>query len=275
MIGPLRLITYLSPGIPFELFATVARALGPDTQLVSDPRASGPPRGEVDPFRGGEADVGFVCAPAYLALVRDEAEPAVELLGMAAVFDDPRAEGRPVYFADVVVGAHPARSLADLRGSRLGFNDTESLSGLLALLVHLADIGESLDYFSSIVCTGSHEASLRALADGRIDVATIDATTLRTSRHDPLVHAVRTVASLGPLPIQPIIVRADMAEPARDWLRATLRRLSTDPGSRAQLLQLGCVGFAEASHADYEPLERRLLPWLEPLRALATAPTTI
>ena len=266
---PLRLITYLSPAVPLGLFQAIADALGPGTQLVTDDRASGPPPGEIDPFRRGDADVGFLCAPAYLGLRRRSAHPAVELLGLAPVFDDPRADGRPVYFADVVVGRHPARSFAELRGSRLGFNDTESLSGLLALVLHLDDLGEDLDYFGSITCTGSHDTSLRELADGTIDVATIDSTTLRSRRGDPLLAGMRTIAALGPHPIQPIVVRADLAEHRRRALRDALHHLSSDPAARQHLASFGCVGFAEVSVAGYEPLEQRLLPWLEPVSNLA------
>jgi ABC-type phosphate/phosphonate transport system substrate-binding protein len=266
---PLRLITYLSPAVPLELFEAIAEALGPGTLLVTDERASGPPPGEIDPFRRGDADVGFLCAPAYLGLRRRSAQPAVELLGLAPVFDDPRAGGRPVYFADVVVCDHPARSFADLRGSRLGFNDTESLSGLLALVLHLDELGEGLDYFASITCTGSHDASLQALAAGAIDVATIDSTTLRSRRDDPMLAGMRTIAALGPHPMQPIVVRADLPEERRAALRDALRHLASDPDAKRRLASLGCIGFAEVCVADYDPLEQRLLPWLEQVARLA------
>ena len=103
----LRLLTYLAPGLPLDLFEACARemggALGLRAVLASDPTRSGPAPDERDPFRAGEADVGFLCAPGYLWLSATE-PPAVELVPAAFVFDDPRAQDRPVYFADVVVG---------------------------------------------------------------------------------------------------------------------------------------------------------------------------
>jgi len=65
------------------------------------------------------------------------------------------------------------------------------------------------------------------------------------------------------------VVRADLAEHQRRALRDALHHLSTDPAARQHLASFGCVGFAEVSVAGYEPLEQRLLPWLEPVSNLA------
>lgn len=100
----LRLVNYLSPGLPAALFEGVAgyleRGLGLEVTLRQETRFSGPPPGETDPFSSGEADAAFMCAPPFFWCV-ERGAPA-ELLGVAPIFDDPRAAGRPVYFADVV-----------------------------------------------------------------------------------------------------------------------------------------------------------------------------
>jgi phosphonate transport system substrate-binding protein len=257
----LRLITYLSPGLPLAFFQTIADALGPDTTLVADARASGPVPGEVDPFTDARVDVGFMCAPAFLAMRRNVANPPVRLLGLAPVFDDPRADGKPLYHADVVVRAdHPAETFADLRGVRVGYNDAISLSGRLALLLHLAKLGEDLSYFSDTVGTGSHDASLVALRDGLIDTATIDATTLRLRRNaeDPLATGVRVIEGLGPHPIQPIVIRADLAENQVTHVLDALSTLSHTAEGRALLAPFGCIGFAPVTNASYEELDRLL-----------------
>jgi phosphonate transport system substrate-binding protein len=257
----LRLITYLSPGLPLAFFQTIADALGPDTTLSADPRASGPPPGEVDPFTDGRADIGFMCAPAFLAMRRNVAVPPVRLLGLAPVFDDPRAGGKPLYHADVVVRAdHAATTFADLRGLRVGYNDAISLSGRLALLIHLAKLGEDLSYFSETVGTGSHDASLIALRNGLIDTATIDATTLRLRRNagDPLATNLRVIEGLGPHPIQPIVVRADLAEDQLVRVHSSLNTLSQSVDGLAALAAFGCTGFAPVTDASYEKLDRLL-----------------
>src|ERR671917_2658972 len=123
----IRLLTYLSPGLPLGLFGAVAGHLrrrpglgGRPIVLASEERVSGPGRGSVerseDPFSRGEADVGFLCAPTYLGL-REREDPPAELLGVAPVFADERACGKPVYFCDVIVRRKSsAKSFSDLRG---------------------------------------------------------------------------------------------------------------------------------------------------------------
>ncbi len=259
MTQPLRLITYLTPGLPLELFATIAEAIGPDTVLSSDPRASGPSPEEIDPFSAGTADVGFMCAPAYLALRRRSARPPVELLGLAPVFDDPRAERLPRYFADVVVRADdPSQSFADLEHRRVGYNDPISLSGRLALMLHLNELGRDLSFFSETICTGSHDASLQALSDELIDVATIDSTVFRLRRAagEPSAVHTRVVATLGPHPVQPIVVSAGLAVALRDHIRKALASLTGDP---ARLAPYSCLGFSPVSDSSYDALERVLI----------------
>jgi phosphonate transport system substrate-binding protein len=258
----LRLITYLAPGLPMAFFQAIADALGPDTTLSADPRASGPLAGEVDPFSAGRADIGFMCAPAFLAMQRGLPDPPVRLLGLAPVFDDPRSVGKPLYHADVVVRADDtAQAFLDLRGRRVGYNDAISLSGRLALMIHLAQLGEDLSFFSETVSTGSHDASLIALHEGLIDTATIDATTLRLRRsaHDPLATGVRVIEGLGPHPIQPIVTRADLAKDQVTHVHYVLNALSQSVGGRAALAPFGCIGFAPVTDASYQELDRLLI----------------
>lgn len=62
--SPLRALTYLAPGLPLEFFeevtAHLATRLGRELRLASECRSSGPMHGDLDPFRAGEADLGFL-----------------------------------------------------------------------------------------------------------------------------------------------------------------------------------------------------------------------
>ncbi|WP_309085845.1 PhnD/SsuA/transferrin family substrate-binding protein [Chelativorans sp.] len=61
-----------------------------------------------------------------------------------------------------------------LRGRRLAYNEPHSLSGLLALQRDLEAMGEGLSIFAERIETGSHRASLAAVAEGRADVCAVD-----------------------------------------------------------------------------------------------------
>ena len=78
----LRIITYLSPSIPAELYELIARDLGEQcgviAELAFEPRISGPLAGDDDLFSRGAVDVGFLCAPSFRWL-----NARVSFLGMS------------------------------------------------------------------------------------------------------------------------------------------------------------------------------------------------
>jgi phosphonate transport system substrate-binding protein len=227
----LRLITYLAPSIPAKLFEHVARRLG--ASLEFETRISGPLEGDDDPFADGRADVGFVCAPTYRWMRR-----RVTLLP-SLVPADPRANGRPVYFADVVVRADSAiERFDDLRGRRWAYNDRNSKSGWFSMLDR---VGGDTRFFAELVHAGSHLRSLDAVRDGRTDAAAIDSNALARQPHGDL----RVIESWGPFPIQPVIVRNEIDEATKSCIAKAL--LAMDG-----LAPFGFARFARVSAADYE-----------------------
>ncbi|MBV9121086.1 MAG: PhnD/SsuA/transferrin family substrate-binding protein [Chloroflexi bacterium] len=251
MIEPLRCITYLVPGLPLGLFEFLAeyaaRALGWSWTLEVESRWSGPPAGQPDPLRLGLMDLAFMCAPSFVRL-RSEPAAGVELLPAGMVFDDPRNGGRPVYFADVLVREHDAaRSFSDLRGAVWGYNDRVSQSGYAGMLQHLAILGEDPSFFGRLVETGSHHLAIEALLSGSIDTASIDSNTLRRC----LPAGLRILASLGPFPIQPVVLRAGL--PARDkrHLSEAFIGLEADPTTAAMAATFGLLRFVPVDEKDY------------------------
>lgn len=230
----LRAITWLVPGLPEGFFALAARALGAD--LVVAHAASGPTPDD-DPFARDEADIGFLCAPSYRAL------DTVSLVPAAPVFDDDRTGGRPVYFSELVVrDTSTARFLAHLAGGVWAYNDPQSLSGCHSLDRTLAARGLPPTFFSSRRATGSHAASLRAVAGGEADAAAIDSNVLRRLPRD----GVRVIETWGPWPVQPVVAASrlgvDFVRDAADAL------LALDP---RDLATFGVRCFAPTSEADY------------------------
>ncbi|HKS21353.1 MAG TPA: PhnD/SsuA/transferrin family substrate-binding protein [Thermoanaerobaculia bacterium] len=208
----LRIITYLSPSIPAELYELIARDLGEQcgvaAELAFEQRISGPLDGDDNLFAGGAADVGFLCAPSFRWL--NATRRTVELLPLPVPLDA-RAGGRPVYFADVVVrDDSPARTFAHLSGARWSFNDRNSKSGWFSMLERIAPRAPE-EFFGEIVASGSHLQSLELVAAGAADAAAIDSNVLRANTRAGL----RVLESWGPFPIQPAVVRADYAEKER------------------------------------------------------------
>jgi phosphonate transport system substrate-binding protein len=261
----LRLLTYLSPGLPLALFGAVADHLrrspelgGRGIALASEERVSGPEQSSVDrsedPFSRGEADVGFLCAPTYLRL-REREHPPAELLGVAPVFVDERARGKPVYFCDVIVRrSSPARSFWDLKGGAWAYNDPCSLSGHGGLKARLGSPEAIGTFFGQTIRSGSHPASVRLVADGGADVASIDSNVLKIllDHTSALREEIRVLESWGPYPIQPVVVRTDLDPALKVALRESLLKAQDDPLTRLELEAFGLKRFVAVDEEDYD-----------------------
>jgi ABC-type phosphate/phosphonate transport system substrate-binding protein len=150
------------------------------------------------------------------------------------------------YRSHLVTRADRDGELADLAAGVLALNGFDSQSGWAAAATHAAAVGITFRHF---LHTGSHRDSARAVADGRADVASIDAVTWRlVERHDPLVaRALRIVDSTAPTPGLPLITAcAQDAAPIRAALAEAPGRLPD--GTRAHL---GLEGFVPLDPADY------------------------
>jgi phosphonate transport system substrate-binding protein len=261
----IRLLTYLSPGLPLDLFGAVADHLrrcpglgGRPIVLASEERLSGPGRSSVgrseDPFSRGEADVGFLCAATYLAL-RERERPPAGLLGVAPVFADERTRGEPVYFCDVIVRCgSPAGSFWDLEGGTWAFNDPFSLSGHGGLSARLGSPEEAGRFFGRTIRSGSHPASVGLVAGGGADAASIDSNVLRIllERTPSLREEVRVLESWGPYPIQPVVVRAGLDPALKGALRESLLTTEADSLSRQELGAFGLERYVAVGEEDYD-----------------------
>jgi len=120
--------------------------------------------------------------------------------------------------------ATPGPALPALSG-RLALNARDSLSGWLALV---ADAGDPAGWASGLVETGSHRASVQAVAEGRADLAAIDCRSWALARmHEPAATDLTVVGWTALRPGLPYV---------------TAR--ATEPGLtrslRAALLDMGC-----------------------------------
>jgi phosphonate transport system substrate-binding protein len=244
----LRIITYLAPSIPAELFALVGRHIeetaGVPTAVEFETRISGPLDGDDDPFADGRADIGFVCAPSFRWL---RARSAVELLPLPVPLDQ-RAAGRPVYFADVVVrSSSQAQRLDQLRGATWSYNDRNSKSGWFSMLERTG--GE--EFFGRLVHAGSHLRSLDLVLSGAADAAAIDSNTLRLEmqRNPSVRDGLRVIESWGPFPIQPVIIRSAVEAGMKEKVAQALLTMHERRGD--ELAGMGVERFARGEESAY------------------------
>ncbi len=111
----------------------------------------------------------------------------------------------PGYYRSVFIArdTDPRSDLAAFDGAPFAYNDPMSQSGWAAPRTHADKIGLRL---SPVLCTGGHRLSALAVAEGRADLAALDAVTWRLlQRWDPAGTGLRVVALTDPTPGLPYI----------------------------------------------------------------------
>ncbi|MEM9734718.1 MAG: PhnD/SsuA/transferrin family substrate-binding protein [Pseudomonadota bacterium] len=112
---------------------------------------------------------------------------------------------RPGYYRSaLVVRAVDERSVLDvLSEGQIAFNMRHSQSGFAALHAHAASLGLFIDPQCE---TGGHLASARAVAEGRADVAALDAVSWRLmQRYDDFARDLKVIDWSRPTPGLPLV----------------------------------------------------------------------
>ena len=181
------------------------------------------------------------CSLPFRALLH----PDITLIGTP----DYGLEGCPpgYYNSQIVVRIDAAESgLGDFTGKRFAYNGALSQSGWAGPMHHLLQAGIE---FGEFVETGGHYASAVAVAEGRADMAGIDALTLSLIRdHAPDVTArLQVIDSTVPTPALPYItaVGRDPA-PIAAAVRTAIRDLDADDRAALHL-----KGLVDIPVADY------------------------
>jgi ABC-type phosphate/phosphonate transport system substrate-binding protein len=114
----------------------------------------------------------------------------------------------PGYYCSVFVARadDPRPGLEAFEGARFAYNEAMSQSGWAAPQTHVATLGLSLP---PTLRTGGHRFSALAVAEGRADIAAIDAVTWRMLRRwEPAVAGLREIARTAGTPGLPYIAAA-------------------------------------------------------------------
>jgi ABC-type phosphate/phosphonate transport system substrate-binding protein len=155
----------------------------------------------------------------------------------------------------IVARANDARrDLSDYRGARAAVNGFDSNSGMNLFRAKIAVIARGAPFFNAIVVTGSHQASLKAVAEGRADLASIDCVTFPLiGRGRPeLIERVAVVAETPPSPSLPFIASARLGRSTIDAVRDALFAVLADPDLAETRASLGLNGARVTTPADYD-----------------------
>jgi ABC-type phosphate/phosphonate transport system substrate-binding protein len=153
----------------------------------------------------------------------------------------------PGHYRSVFVArATDLRDLAAFDGTPIAYNDALSQSGWAAPQNHAALLGL---HFPAGPCTGGHAGSALAVAEGRADLAGLDALTWALIReHDPALAArLREVDQTLPTPGLPLI--AALGADAEATFVAVAAAIATLPAADRDALHLrGLVRIPAAAY---------------------------
>ncbi len=258
---PLRvaIAAVISPKATFDTYSPLldylARYLDRPVELLQRPTYA-----EINELlRTGQADVGFICGGAF---VEGEREGYLELLVV------PEINGLTTYQALIIVPADsPYRRFEDLRGRRFAFTDPLSNSGRLYVQYRLAQMGETPEsFFQESIYTYSHDNSIRAVAQGIVDGATVDSLVFDALvRSEPDLGArLRVIERSRPFGIPPVVVHPNLDPALKAAVRQALLTMHQDPQGRQALAVLHVDRFVlsdPAAYAEIRQMAAQLRGW--------------
>ncbi|UOD33446.1 PhnD/SsuA/transferrin family substrate-binding protein [Massilia violaceinigra] len=186
------------------------------------------------------------CGYPYLTQLREH----VRLLATPA-YDFEGCLGADYASAIVVREGGGIATLADARGRTAAVNDAASNSGMNALRHAVAPLAREGCFFSGVIWSGSHRASLELVRNGAADLAAIDCVTLGYLRREQpaSLDGIALLQYSAPSPGLPLVAGAAVPEALRQQLREAL--LAPPAALAAIMPALSIRAFAPYTIQEY------------------------
>ena len=119
----------------------------------------------------------------------------------------------------------------DIGGKTFAFNDPNSTSGyLVPMTFFLTEMGiEPNEYFSKLTFSGSHEASILAVANKKVDVASTNLPDIQQMTREGKIPrgAVRVIWVSKLIPNDPIVIGKDLPDGLKQAIQQSLITMKT------------------------------------------------
>jgi phosphonate transport system substrate-binding protein len=208
-------------------------------------------RGTIEALRFGKAQAGWLGPKAYVEAANGNyanVEPVAQVQ---------QANGSLGYRSCLVVHADSdIFSPEDIGGKTFAFNDPNSTSGyLVPSAFFMMEMGvDPKKHFAKVAFSGSHEASILAVANKKVDVASTNLPDLQQLVREGKVprSALRVVWVSKLIPNDPIVVRKDLPATLRQAIQESL---TTIKARHPEVFTQGGAffgGFVKADDAKYQ-----------------------
>ncbi len=203
----------------------------------------------------GVLDGAFICGLPYV-LVHDKPIAPIRLVA-APIMKDPRYNQKPIYYSDIIVHKDsPIKNFEELKGRSFAYNDEISNSGYNMPRHLLFSLGETNGYFSKVIRSGSHEESIRMVAEGQADASAIDSLILDYDRQlfDKYASQVRIIKTLGPAGAPPFVQSTKRDRIGFEKLQSIFLEMHKDPKGKKILDKALVARFEKVVDEDYNSI---------------------
>jgi phosphonate transport system substrate-binding protein len=208
-------------------------------------------RGSIEAFKFNKAQIGQLGPKGYIEASNNNyanVEPVVQLQ---------HTNGSLGYRSCLIVHADADLfSPEDTAGKTFAFNDPNSTSGyLVPMTFFLTEMGiDPKEYFSKQTFSGSHEASILAVANKKVDVASTNLPDIQQMTMEGKIPrgAVRVIWVSKLIPNDPIVVRKDLPDNLK---QAIQQALTTMKARNPEAFGAGGAwigGFVKVDDAKYQ-----------------------
>lgn len=199
----------------------------------------------------GDVDIAFMSTGAYSSY---RGMHEVDLLVMAEY------GGSTLYNAEVIVAKDSnIHSIDELQGKVFAFTDPLSYSGHMVIEDYLRKNNTVPEnFFKRFFYTYGHDKSLWAVANKLADGASFDSQIFEYAKlkTPDLVEKVRVIATIGPAPTGPVVVRKDFSDTQKEELRRIFLEMHNEPEAATAMQKLVINRFVLPTPALYEPLRK-------------------
>ena len=191
-------------------------------------------------------------------------EAAKRANAQALVVNTDATTGTPGYYGYLITKRGSGlKTLADIKGKKWAFTDPNSTSGTLVPTVMFANKGiNPHKYFSRVVYSGSHEASILAVKNGKVDAASTNNLDFNRGLGRQWEKSNFNIIWKSKLiPGSPMAVRKDLPESLKMAIKGAF--ISYD--DKANLAKMKILGYAPAKDSIFDGV-RDMIKFKESLK---------
>jgi phosphonate transport system substrate-binding protein len=209
-------------------------------------------RGTIEALKFKKADLGWLGPKAYIEASNNNyanVEPIAQV----------RAQNGSLGYRSCII-VHADSDIftpEDMAGKTFAFNDPNSTSGyLVPQTFFMTEMNvDHRKHFAKVTFSGSHEASILAVANKKVDIASTNLPDLQQLTREGKVQrgTLRVIWVSKLIPNDPVVVRKDLPASLRQAVQESLLSMrERAPGAFAQGGAFFGGGFARADDAKYQ-----------------------